>query len=142
SGRRIVPSSRLGSTDINVLPEPLIRNIEIVTGGASAAYGTDAVAGVVNFILDTEFEGLETHAQTGQTDRGDNDNYEVSVAFGTPIGERMHLLLAGDYYEQDGVRGYEGRDWYQGWGIVTNPDPGGPMNLIRPNVVSTRYTEG
>jgi iron complex outermembrane receptor protein len=142
SGRRVVPSSRLGSTDINVFPEPLISNIEIVTGGASAAYGTDAVAGVVNFILNTDFEGIEWHAQTGQTDRGDNENYEVSVAFGKAIGQRMHLLLAGDYYDQDGARGYDDRGWYQGWGIVTNPDPNGPMNLIAPNVVSTRYTDG
>src|SRR5690606_31032441 len=116
--------------------------IEIVTGGASAAYGTDAVAGVVNFILNTDFEGIEWHAQTGQTDRGDNENYEVSVAFGKAIGQRMHLLLAGDYYDQDGARGYDDRGWYQGWGIVTNPDPNGPMNLIAPNVVSTRYTDG
>jgi outer membrane receptor protein involved in Fe transport len=142
NGRRVVPSSRQGSTDINVFPEPLIRNIEIVTGGASAAYGTDAVAGVVNFMLDTEFDGLKTHAQTGQTTRGDNENYEVSAAFGTPIGERMHLLVAGDYYEQDGARGYEDRDWYQGWGVVTNPVAGGPLNVIAPNVVSTRYTDG
>lgn len=141
-GRRVVPASRLGSTDINVFPEPLIRSVEIVTGGASAAYGTDAVAGVVNFMLDTDYEGFEAHAQTGQTDRGDNQNYEVSVAFGTPIGEKMHFLAAGDYYEQDGANGYADRDWYQGWGVVTNPFGTAPLNITVPNVVSTRYTDG
>jgi outer membrane cobalamin receptor len=74
-GRRVVPSNRLGIVDINLFPEALLERVETVTGGASAAYGTDAVAGVVNFILDSDFTGLETHLQAGETSRGDLDNY-------------------------------------------------------------------
>lgn len=73
-GRRIVPASIYGGPDINMFPETMLRTVETVTGGASAAYGTDAVSGVVNYILDTRFEGFRAHAQTGQTTRGDGDN--------------------------------------------------------------------
>jgi iron complex outermembrane recepter protein len=144
NGRRVVASARQGSTDINVLPEELVRSIEVVTGGASAAYGTDAVAGVVNFILDTDFTGVTAHAQSGITSRGDNPNYEGSLSFGTKVGEKGHLLLSGEYYSQDGVAGYEERTWHNGWGTVTNPmtGPGQPRVLTAPNVVSTRYTFG
>ncbi len=57
--RRVVASTRKGTLDINLLPASLVRSVEVVTGGASAAYGSDAVSGVVNFMLDTSFTGLE-----------------------------------------------------------------------------------
>lgn len=141
-GRRVVSSTRFGGTDISVFPEALIRSVETVTGGASAAYGTDAVTGVVNFVLDTEFEGFSGHAQSGTSSRGDGDNWEASftggVAFGD--GDRMHLLFAADHFDQDGIHTYEGRGWYQNWGIINNPDPNGPAELVRPNVVSRTAT--
>ena len=71
----------------------MLKGVETVTGGASAAYGTDAVSGVVNFLLNTDFEGFEGHAETGHTFRGDGDNSEFSLAFGTKVGSRAHLLL-------------------------------------------------
>jgi len=139
-GRRVVSSTRFGGTDISVFPEAMIRAVETVTGGASAAYGTDAVTGVSNFILDTDFTGIRAHAQSGTTSRSDNNNWEVSFAGGVEIGDRQHLLFSTDHYEQDGVFTYEGRDWYQGWGVINNPDASGPAELIRPQVVSTSAT--
>jgi len=139
-GRRVVSSTRFGGTDINLFPEALFRSVETVTGGASAAYGTDAVTGVTNFILDTDFEGMKGHAQSGVSSRGDNDNWEASFAGGTAIGERMHLLFSADHFQQDGVFSYEDRDWYQSWGVIRNPDPNGPTELVRPQVVSTTAT--
>src|SRR6185437_9379856 len=68
-GRRSVPNSRFGAVDIGSFPDQLLRGIEVVTGGASATYGTDAVAGVVNFLLDTQFEGVKAEAQGGITAR-------------------------------------------------------------------------
>src|SRR6185369_9743403 len=61
-GRRVVPASSAGSVDAAQMPEALIQRVDVVTGGASAAYGSDAVAGVVNFILDTKFEGVKADA--------------------------------------------------------------------------------
>lgn len=140
NGRRMVATGRQGSTDINVINRALLSRVEVVTGGASAAYGADAVAGVVNFILDTQYTGFNGEVQSGVTSRSDNDNQAASLAFGVRIGERMHLALSADYYEQDGIHGFEGRS-NDGWGIVTNPGPG-PRLLVRPNVVATRNTFG
>src|SRR5690606_22742022 len=126
-------STAFGGVDINVFPEAMIERVETVTGGSSAAYGTDAVAGVTNFILDTDFTGFRSHVQGGATSEGDSDNYEVSLSFGTEIGDRAHVLISGEIFDQDGVHSYEGRDWYQGWGTI--PDANG-MLLIRPQIVS------
>src|SRR5690606_36600130 len=147
-GRRIVSSNRLGTTDINVLPEAILQRVEVVTGGASAAYGSDAVAGVANFALNTEFVGCDSHLQGGITDRGDAESFEASVTSGTEIGERGHLIASADVFDSRGVDGYEDRDWYQGWGTVTNPEwvasggAVGPQLIIGPTGVSTEYTFG
>lgn len=118
NGRRMPSSSAFGGVDINVFPEAMISGIETVTGGASAAYGTDAVAGVVNFLLDTSFEGLQLDIQGGITGRGDGENWEASIAYGTKLGDRGHFLISAEYADQKGIHDYSGRDWYQGWGSV------------------------
>lgn len=138
NGRRVASSTRFGGTDVNLFPEALIRNVESVTGGATAAYGTDAVTGVTNFILDTDYVGFTTHAQLGTTAEGDRDSNEASVTFGMDVGEKGHVLFSADMYEQDGVFTYEDRGWYKGWGTVNTP--GGPSEVWAPYVTSTQAT--
>ncbi|HEY8520981.1 MAG TPA: TonB-dependent receptor [Gammaproteobacteria bacterium] len=140
-GRRIVPSNRLGAVDINLFPEALVERVEVVTGGASAAYGTDAVAGVVNFILREDFEGFDVHTQGGITDREDGEHTEVSVAYGTEVGERGHFIASLERFQSQKIETLEGRDWFKSWGLVTNPGPG-PTELVRPHVASYTYTFG
>ncbi len=140
-GRRMVPSNRLGAVDINLFPEAMVERVEVVTGGASAVYGTDAVAGIVNFILKDDFEGFDIHTQAGVTDRDDGEHREVSVAYGTNIGERGHLMVSGEMFDAHKIETLEGRDWFQSWGLIQNPGPG-PRDLVRPNVVSYTYTAG
>lgn len=82
NGRRVVPSNSDNTVDINILPTPLIRNIEVISGGASAAYGSDAVAGVANFILDDRFQGVRLDAQYGVTDRSDGETESYSITLG------------------------------------------------------------
>jgi outer membrane receptor protein involved in Fe transport len=139
NGRRIVSSTRFGGTDINIFPEAMLKSVETVTGGASAAYGTDAIAGVVNFILDTSFTGFRSHFQSGVTSRGDNKNGEASISGGFSLGERTHVLLSAEMFKQDGVFTLDDRDWYESWGAVTSPTSN-TQTLIRPNVISTRMT--
>jgi len=146
-GRRVVPSTKQGTLDINVLPESMIKRVEVVTGGASAAYGTDAVAGVTNFILDTDYTGVKGHVQGGTTTRSDNGNKEASLSWGAPIGSRAHLIASVDYFDSKAIETYDGRHWMQDWGTVTNPawSPGNttvPRYLVLPNVTSTLYTFG
>lgn len=142
-GRRVVPATGAGGVDINILPSALVQRVDTVTGGASAAYGTDAVAGAVNFVLDTNYTGWRASAQSGTTGESDRDNIQYSVAWGAPIGERMHLLLSGEYYEADLVKSISERDWYKGYSLINNPAPApAPRYLRRPDVVSSIATFG
>jgi iron complex outermembrane receptor protein len=136
NGRRVPSTSAFGGVDINLFPEAMIASVETTTGGASAAYGTDAVAGVVNFILDTNFTGLEFSGQTGVTDRGDGRNYEASAAYGQSFaGGRGHFLVSAEYYDQEGIHSYRERDWYQAWGTFGSGTQADPYRFS-PNVIS------
>jgi outer membrane receptor protein involved in Fe transport len=141
-GRRMVPSTYNGTVDINVLPQSLLLRTDVVTGGASAAYGTDAVAGVVNFILDTNFTGFKASAQGGITGRGDGENKQGELTFGTAIGERAHLIAAAEYYDNNAITSV--RPWMNSWGAVNDPAVTTDNNhyVVMPNVGSSIYTPG
>ena len=141
-GRRTVPSTRFGSVDIALLPKNLVRSIEVVTGGASAAYGSDAVSGVVNLILDSDFRGLRAQAQGGLSAQGDYENQELAVTFGTRLGEASSLLLSGEVFRAHGIRGYRNRDWFDSSAAISNPEPTGPREIIARDVHATGYTYG
>ena len=143
-GRRVVPATGFGSVDINVLPTALIQRVETVTGGASAAYGTDAVAGAVNFILNTKYTGWQASAQGGTTDEGDHDTMQFSAAYGTDLGPRGHFLFSAEYYHADLVPSIADRDWYEGYSLILNPstDVTTPRYLRLPNAVSSISTFG
>lgn len=125
-GRRVTPSSTAGQVDVNVIPSSLIENIEVVTGGASASWGSDAVAGVVNIILKKKVEGIEATSQYGISERGDDQNYTFSAAAGTGFaGGRGHITIGAEYSKDLGID-YRGRiarsDWLQNRGILSNPN--------------------
>lgn len=140
-GRRVASSNRLGVTDIAMFPESMIRGMEVVTGGASAAYGSDAVSGVVNFLLDTDFTGLKAKLQGGITSRSDNENVEASLAGGMPLGERGHIIASVEYYNADRVESYADRDWFKNWGTVDVNGPG-RQSVVASDVRSRLYTAG
>ena len=123
NGRRVVSSSINGGPDINLFPEMIMKSVETVTGGASAAYGTDAVSGAVNFILDTNFKGYRGTAQMGENYNGDNQNYKVGINGGWDLGTQAHLLLSASKFQQDAIRTRDGYDWYKGAGLLTNSSP-------------------
>lgn len=115
-GRRHVPTFSDGTVDLNLIPSALIARTEVVTGGASASWGSDAVAGVVNLILKDDLEGLSGTAQGGMSEEGDAENYGASIAFGTGFADgRGHFLVGAEYAQHDGVRTlqppYYSRDW-------------------------------
>ena len=102
-GQRFVPSTSIGTVDIGMIPSALIQRVDVVTGGASAAYGSDAVAGVVNFVLDNRFTGLRGNADVGISTYGDNFSYRGSLSAGTSFGDRGHIVLSGEYVRAEGV---------------------------------------
>jgi outer membrane receptor protein involved in Fe transport len=143
-GRRIVSSTRRGPVDVSLLPESLLRSIEVTTGGGSAAYGSDAVSGVVNFLLDTEFTGVKAGLQGGITERGDNENLKASLAGGLALGERAHLIGSMEYYSSRLIPSITSRDWFAGWALVSNPltGAGNPVRVLARDVHSRLFTYG
>jgi len=121
-GQRSVGSTMGGLVDVNTFPQGLIKSVEIVTGGASAAYGSDAVSGVVNFILDKEYTGLKGSAEYGITAYGDAPTYRANLTAGTSFADgRGHVLLNGEIAVKEGLHGVP-RDWNNhGWYMITNP---------------------
>lgn len=104
NGRRFADAGIFGAPDLNALPSALVERVEVITGGASAVYGSDAIAGVVNFILRDDFDGFETSVQYDLTDHGDGDTVNIDVAYGTGFAAgRGHVALFGNYYDRSVV---------------------------------------
>jgi outer membrane receptor protein involved in Fe transport len=136
NGRRFAPTTREGSVDLNFVPSILIDRTEIVTGGASAAYGSDAITGVVNVILDTDLEGFKAEADFGISDKGDGERYHAALAYGTALGDRGHFVIGGEWADQKGIGNCFTRDWCSSGAIVTNPGfaaGNGLPNFVRSN---------
>ncbi|MCW2392726.1 outer membrane receptor protein involved in Fe transport [Sphingobium sp. B1D7B] len=111
-GRRFTPSTSTGSIDLNMMPTLLIRSTEIVTGGASAAYGSDAVSGVINLRLDTRLDGLKATAGYGVTDRGDGDQYFWQIGAGKRFADdRGRFIFGAEYNKDEGTGGCYTRDF-------------------------------
>ncbi|MDT9598879.1 TonB-dependent receptor domain-containing protein [Sphingosinicella rhizophila] len=99
NGRRFV-----GEGNLNVVPLSLVQRLDLVTGGASAAYGSGAVAGVVNIILDTKLEGIRLGAETGISSRGDGERYRLDGAFGTSFADgNGHFMIGAEYVDDKGI---------------------------------------
>jgi iron complex outermembrane receptor protein len=137
NGRRVVQSTIFGGPDINLFPESVISSVETVTGGASAAYGTDAVAGAVNFILDTDFEGFRANVSAGENDKGHGDHYEGSFGAGFALGDNTHLLVSIERSAQDGIGGAQTLeyDWYRARALLENTAPGAGTTRDNPAFV-------
>lgn len=106
NGRRLAPvSAGLGAAaDLNMIPSALVQRMDVVTGGASAAYGADALAGATNIILNTNLTGLRATLDYGVTDQGDGDSRHVALAGGMEFaGGRGHFVLGGEWDKSDGV---------------------------------------
>lgn len=101
NGRRLQPSNPDGTIDLNIIPDTMIGGVETLTGGASAAYGSDAVAGVVNFKTRRDVHGVELDAQYGLTDAGDAQNFKVSGNAGFNFADdRGYFVTSATYTER------------------------------------------
>ncbi len=127
NGRRFVPSSQDGTVDVNNIPASLIDRVEVVTGGASAVYGSDALAGVVNFIMKDDFEGVQVDVQYQVTERGDGDIWDVSMTMGGNFGDgRGNVVAFASYNFRDAVMQGD-----RGFSFFALQDGGGGTELVR-----------
>lgn len=123
-GQRSVASTTTGTVDVNTFPQALIERVEVVTGGASSAYGSDAVSGVINFILEKKYTGLKVQFENGITTYGDGANYKISLTTGMPfLDGKGHILLSGEAFSQTGIQSID-RDW-NGSGFFQIDNPAG-----------------
>ena len=103
-GKRVPPTSFDGGVDINTLPQDLVQRVDVVTGGASAAYGSDAVVGVVNFVLDKNFNGVKGEINKGISTYGDDPSTKATLAAGTGFaGGRGHVEVSASHYFSGGI---------------------------------------
>lgn len=120
NGRRAQPASGNLIVDLNTIPAAAIQSVEVISGGAAAVYGADAISGVVNLILKKNFEGAQFDAQYGTTQRGDGEQYQFSALLGANYGDgRGNVMFGGSYAFRGDINGKD-RDWVRrGW-----DDPG------------------
>lgn len=143
NGNRIQPTAQNGTVDIDTLPQMLVKRVDVVTGGASSVYGSDAVTGVVNFVLDTEFTGLKLEAQTGISSYGDDGSFKTGFAGGTNLFDgRGHFEVSYEHYDSAGIPDMKsrplGNDVYTEAGLGTKTDP----YYLAPNSRYTQETPG
>jgi outer membrane receptor protein involved in Fe transport len=144
-GKRSAPSAVEGIVDINTLPQALISRVEVVTGGASAAYGSGAVGGVVNFILDKKFTGVKTSYQYGESELYGDSTRKFDLTAGAAFAQdRGHVLFSGEVAGENGIH-YTSPAWNDsGHFVMRNPDTsaGAPYYLVGNNIGISTYTPG
>ncbi len=122
NGKRAQPANAQLVVDINTIPSSAIQNVEVITGGASAVYGPDAMAGVGNFILKDDFEGFELDYQMGETADGDGEEERFSMLMGVNSADGRGNIMVGIDWTKRGEVMQVDRDFFvNGWN-----DPGNP----------------
>lgn len=98
NGRRMIASGTgaASTVDLNTIPVSMIQRVEVLKDGASAIYGTDAIAGVVNVILKRDFEGFEVNVQTGLSGEGDADETSIDFTLGNTF-DKGNIVINGQY---------------------------------------------
>jgi outer membrane receptor protein involved in Fe transport len=134
-GRRAQPANASLVVDLNTIPSAAIERVETITGGASAVYGADALAGVVNFVLKKNFEGVDMDFQTGVTAEGDGEETRFSTLLGVNGGNgRSNVMVGVEWYKREAVYQREREFFRHGWEDPRN-ESGGFLN-------STGYSPG
>lgn len=130
-GHRVPPTSYSGAVDTNILPQMLLERVDVVTGGASAVYGSDAVSGVINFVLNRKFDGLKVEAQSGISSRGDAFSWRAGTAYGTSFADdRIHVMASYEHFQQDGFLKEDRRNGRIGYGTAGSGTAADPFRLI------------
>jgi iron complex outermembrane recepter protein len=131
-GHRTTPVNALMVTDINSIPAAMIDRVEIITGGASATYGADAIGGVTNFILKKNFQGVQIDAQDGITQAGDGNELRISALMGTNFSDgKGNMILGTEYYNRNAAY-QRNRDFYtDSWSDPNAPQTAGNAFFVQ-----------
>ena len=137
-GHRVPSTDATGLVDVDTLPQALVQRVDVVTGGASAVYGSDAVTGVVNYVLDHKFNGLKGLAQYGESTYHDDDDHRYQLTWGSNLfGGRGHVEVSGEVNESAGVPTKESRPWYHDQFLTGAGTPASPYYAVNNGVINT-----
>ena len=148
-GQRVVQSNVTGGVDLNTIPTAIVERVDIVTGGASAAWGSDAVAGVINLILNKNFTGFKANAEFSDNGSDTYRSTKLEASWGGDVlGGRGHLIFSGAMeYSPDWDYDYQ-NGWYDKTQIVNNPaynattNPNVPQQIHASNIGQSTATLG
>ncbi len=147
NGQRVVASALSGGVDLSTMPTSLVERVDVVTAGASAAWGSDAVAGVVNVILNRNFDGLSANIEGGDSWKDDHRTYKGELSYGSDFdGGRGHVIGSIAYLDSPDTLFINQRSWYKNTKLVSNPAfaPGNglPQYIHADNVGLSQATQG
>jgi outer membrane receptor protein involved in Fe transport len=125
-GKRVPPTLYNSAVDVDLIPQMFVSRVDIVTGGVSAVYGSDAMSGVVNYIIDHKFNGVKADASYGKSEMGDGAKSDASIGFGTKLTPHLHLEGGIEVRKDAGIDHRSDRDWLNqvgvtGAGTAANP---------------------
>jgi outer membrane receptor protein involved in Fe transport len=141
-GQRVTPTTITNVVDADIIPQMLIQRVDIVTGGVSAVYGSDAIVGVVNFVPDKTFNGLKIEAQDGASGHGDNRNWKAGIAVGTRLFDgKGHIEASYQHYNDDGILDRYSRSWNTKWGVTGTGTAANPY-VLQNNLRNNQATFG
>jgi len=131
NGRRFTPADNRGLTDLSSIPDALVERVEVMTGGASAVYGSDAIAGAINFVLKDDFEGMQFDTYWGETQEGDGKVQKYDLTIGGNFADgRGNAVVSVSYTDRGEIffadRDYSAISLFESGGTLV---PGGSSNL-------------
>jgi outer membrane receptor protein involved in Fe transport len=130
NGIRVPPTLTNGVVDVDMIPQRLVKRVDVATGGVSAVYGSDAITGVVNFALDENFTGLQAEARAGISAAGDDAMVNASVAYGAGLLDgRGHFEASYEYRDDAGIPFRSDRAWNNLWAVEGAGTPENPFRL-------------
>ena len=143
-GQRIVSSNPLGGgVDLSTIPSTLVSRIDVVTGGASATWGSDAVAGVVNLVLNKNFTGLKGSVNYGNTATDTHRAYKLDASYGIDFGGgRAHFIISGNYTMSPDSTFISDHSYWNPITLIKNPNGTTPTYVHQGNIGNAQYTQG
>lgn len=125
-GKRVPPTLYNGAVDVDLIPQLFVERVDIVTGGVSAVYGSDAMTGVVNYVIDRKFNGVKADASYGVSEQGDASKSNAAFAYGAQLSPGLHVEAGIEHRREAGINRRSERDWLNqagvtGAGTAANP---------------------
>jgi outer membrane receptor protein involved in Fe transport len=128
-GKRVPPTLFNGVVDVDLIPQMFVDRVDIVTGGVSAVYGSDAITGVVNYIIDRNFNGFKADISTGVSERGDAKKSSAGFGWGAQLARGLHAQAGVELREDDGIDRRSDRGWMRQWGVTGSGTAANPYVL-------------